>query len=150
MGDQITLALTPGNIAVPLEGTSTWKDAYFELPNVKFTGVNQGPQAAARFYLSRPIFFTRLRYAVIRPCGPKAGVNLLEACKPGVSLGIGRGANDTVRLAWPTSAAGFGLQETDTLTSPQWKAVATAPVLEGNENVVIQTITGTRYYRLAR
>jgi len=67
-----------------------------------------------------------------------------------VSLGIGRSANDTVRLAWPTSAAGFGLQETDTLTSPQWKAVTTAPVVEGNENVVIQALIGTRYYRLAK
>src|SRR5207244_427725 len=66
------------------------QDAYFELPDVNFSGVTQGPQAAARFAIIKPtalrglpgVYFTRLRYAVIRPCGPMAGVNLLEGCKP--------------------------------------------------------------------
>src|SRR5262249_11345251 len=40
-----TLAFTPGNIAVTLQGTDRWREAYFELPDVKFYGVNQGPQA---------------------------------------------------------------------------------------------------------
>jgi hypothetical protein len=56
-------------------------NAYFEIPEIKFQGVNQGPQAAARFALSGKIFFTRVQYAVIRPCGTDAGVNLLEDCE---------------------------------------------------------------------
>lgn len=60
---------------------------------MKFNGVNQGPQAAARFVTSAggKIFFTRVRYAVIRPCGPEAGVNLLEDCKPRLDVFFKRG-----------------------------------------------------------
>lgn len=76
----LTFAFTDPSIAVALEGTDAWREAYFEIPDVKFYGVNQGPQAAARFVLSGKIFFTRVRYAVIRPCGPWADVNLLEDC----------------------------------------------------------------------
>src|SRR5207247_1222207 len=93
----LTFAFTTADIAVPLEGTDAWRDAYFEIPDVKFNGVNQGPQAAARFVTSGQIHFTRLRYAVIRPCGPMAGVNLLEGCKPAPTLGISR-TGSTVRL----------------------------------------------------
>src|SRR5687767_1502625 len=47
---------------------------------MKFQGVNQGPQAAARFVFSGKVFFSRVRYAVIRPCGPLAHEHLLENC----------------------------------------------------------------------
>ncbi|MBM3823215.1 MAG: hypothetical protein FJ404_10070 [Verrucomicrobia bacterium] len=107
----VTFAFTPGNIAVVLEGSGTWKDAYFELPDVKFNGVNQGPQAAARFVMSGKIPITRVRYAVIRPCGPNANKNLLEGCKPvtDVTLGAARTAGGRIRLAWPAGAGGFVL-----------------------------------------
>src|SRR4029077_5232166 len=90
---QTTLAFTAGTIAVALEGTDKWRDAYFEIPDMKFNGVNQGPQAAARFVLSDKIFFSRVRYTVIRPCGPKAGINLLADCKPVAAPGIGINLN---------------------------------------------------------
>jgi hypothetical protein len=77
---KLTFAYPDPAIAVALEGTDKWREAYFEIPDMKFNGVNQGPQAAARFAFTGKIFFTRVRYAVIRPCGPKAGENLLEAC----------------------------------------------------------------------
>jgi hypothetical protein len=80
-GGSLTIGFASAAIAVSLEGTDQWRDAYFEIPEIKFQGVNQGPQAAARFVLSGKIFFTRVRYAVIRPCGPNAGVNLLQDCK---------------------------------------------------------------------
>ncbi|MGQ9590347.1 MAG: dockerin type I repeat-containing protein [Planctomycetota bacterium] len=76
----VTFGFTDPSIAVALEGTDEWREAYFEIPDVKFLGVNQGPQAAARFVLSGKIFFTRVRYAVIRPCGPWEGVNWLDDC----------------------------------------------------------------------
>ena len=76
----ITFGFTDGAIARALEGTDRWREAYFEIPDLKFLGVNQGPQAAARIALSGKVFFSRVRYAVIRPCGPHAGENLLEGC----------------------------------------------------------------------
>lgn len=75
-----TLAFTGDSINVAIEGTDTWREAYFEIPNVKFSGVNQGPQAAARFLMSGKIHVTRVRYGVIRDCGPTAGINPLEDC----------------------------------------------------------------------
>jgi len=77
---QLGLGFTDPGIAVTLDGTDAWRDAYFEIPEIKFNGVNQGPQAAARFVLSDKIFFTRVRYGVIRPCGPFAGENPIEGC----------------------------------------------------------------------
>jgi hypothetical protein len=76
----LTIGFADPASAVVLQGTDAWVEAYFEIAEIKFNGVNQGPQAAARFLLSGPIFVTRVRYAVIRPCGPAAGVNLLEDC----------------------------------------------------------------------
>lgn len=75
-----TFAFVPASANVSIEGTGTWAEAYFEIPNVKFSGVNQGPQAAARFFMSDKVHFTRVRYGVIRDCGPTAGVNPLEGC----------------------------------------------------------------------
>lgn len=69
-----------GEVNVFLEGTDTWAEAYFEIPDIKFSGVNQGPQAAARFTSSDKIHISRVRYAVIRECGPTAGENPLENC----------------------------------------------------------------------
>jgi hypothetical protein len=154
----VGLAFTPNTIAVTLEGTGRWRDAYFEIADMKFNGVNQGPQAAARFAFgpnSPPygkVFFSRVRYAVIRPCGPMAGVNLLADCKPSDSprLNAGLGPNKTVRLAWPVNATGFTLQESTSLVPPNWSAVTALPVVTGNENVITLTNTTTRFYRLAK
>lgn len=75
-----TFAFVPESANVVLEGTDTWREAYFEVPDVKFSGVNQGPQAGARFVMSGKVHFTRVRYAVIRDCGSAAGINPLEGC----------------------------------------------------------------------
>jgi len=150
-GGQSQYAFTPDSLFVPLEGTDTWRTAYWEIPDMKFGGVNQGPQAAARFYLNDKIFITRVRYAVIRPCGPMAGVNLLEDCKPigQPTLGISRTADNKVRLFWPLTAEGFILQETPSLSSPVWTEVPPGPP-EGDQQVAILTVTGTRFYRLVK
>lgn len=146
-----TLGFTPGSFAVPLEGTGTWKDAYWEISDVKFDGVNQGPQAATRFVLNGKIFVTRLRYAVIRPCGANAGKNLLAAFKPrtDVSLSVGRTADGRVRLSWPANADGFVLQSTAVLGGT-WDAVADAPAVEGESLSVVVPASGSRFYRLAK
>lgn len=147
-----TLGFTDDTWLVTLEGTDAWRTAYWEIQDIKFNGVNQGPQAAARFYSSGKIFITAVKYAVIRPCGPKAGVNLIESCKPiaDVTLGIARSGKD-LQLSWLAAATGFELQETASLTAPDWKAVSAAPVVQGDKNVVTLTPgTGTMFYRLAK
>jgi hypothetical protein len=162
-GGNLGLAFPPASIAVALEGTGTWRDAYFEITDVKFNGVNQGPQAAARFAVSdvalpeggtapAKIAISRLRYGVIRPCGPQANVNPLAECKPAddITISARRNADGTIRLSWPTAATGFVLQENNSVAPTGWTPVATAPTVEGAENVVTLTPTGTKFFRLAQ
>lgn len=145
----ITFGFTPGSIAVTLRGTGRWREAYFEIPDMNFSGVNQGPQAAARFVTSGKVLFSRVRYAVIRPCGPDAGVNLLEDCK-GPRLGIAQVAGGKLRFTWSINHPGVSLQFTETLgPDANWQPLADAPTEDGNNLVIELTPTGTGYYRLA-
>src|SRR6185503_17204172 len=102
--------------------------AYWEIPDMKFIGVNQGPQAAARFTLNNKIFVTSVRYGVIRPCGPNAGVNPLASCGP-VMVGAALGPNRTIRLTWPVDATGYVVQSAGTLTDPVWQPVTATPTV---------------------
>lgn len=147
----ITFAFVPDSYFVTIEGTDQWRTAYWELPDVKFLGVNQGPQAAARFVVSDKVFFTRVRYAVIRPCGPMAGVNLLEDCKPLAEVRLGvQVSRGKVEISWPARATDWILQESTNLTQPDWSAVTTSPAVEGDRWVVRLPIEDTRFYRLIR
>lgn len=59
------------------------------------------------------------------------------------------GAN--VTLAWPNPSVGFQLQESPSLTAPNWTDVNTAPGIVGDERQVSQTLNpGTRFYRLRK
>lgn len=59
------------------------------------------------------------------------------------------GANFT--LAWPNPSAGFQLQESPSLTAPNWTDVIAAPAVIGDEQQVSQPIApGARFYRLRR
>lgn len=152
-----TLGFTDNTWLVALEGTDQWRTAYWEIPDVKFNGVNQGPQAAARFAtvdagdVQGKIAITRVRYAVIRPCGPTAGVNLLEECKPpptDVSLTIARVGND-VQLSWPAAVEGFQVQGAADLGNPQWGVLNVTIEVVGDQNIATLPIgTGTQYFRL--
>lgn len=146
-----TYGFTDDSYWVTVEGTDQWRTAYWEIPRMKFSGVNQGPQAAARFELTDKVFFTSVRYAVIRPCGEQADVNLLEDCKPvnvEMTIGIQEGE---LRLVWPTSASGAVLQETPDLINTAWSAVTAEPS-EENGFYVVQIPIGTesRFYRLLK
>ena len=145
-----TLAFLPDSFFVTLEGTDTWKEAYWEIPDMKFLGVNQGPQAAARFVVSDKVFFSRIRYAVIRPCGPNAGVNALTACKPVnvPALNVGLSPSGQLELRWPTTVPDALLESLTNLGTGDWQPVNVAPVSEGDQSVVRITPTGTSYYRL--
>ncbi len=153
-----TFGFTPDSYFVALEGTDQWRTAYWEIENVKFNGVNQGPQAAARFStqdageVQAKIAVTRVRYAVIRPCGPMAGVNLLEECKPAsdVTLTIARDGNN-VRLSWPASEDGFQVQGTTDVGNPQWGVINATIEVVGDQNVTILPVgTGTQFFRLLK
>jgi hypothetical protein len=153
-----TFGYTPDSYFVTLEGSNQWRTAYWEISDMKFSGVNQTPQAAARFTTANAgdvrakIAVTRVRYAVIRPCGTLAGVNLLAGCKPviDVSLSIER-FGDNVRISWISSAAGFALQESSTLLNPQWTSANAAMEIANGRNVATLPVgKATQYFRLAK
>ena len=115
---------------------------------MKFNGVNQGPQAAARFFVSGKIFFSRVRYGVIRPCGPLAGQNPVAECGP-VSLTI-RHEGTNVRISWTSSVADWGLQSTTGLSSPNWQPVPGTPEVNGNERSLLVPRGDQAFFRLSR
>jgi hypothetical protein len=137
---------------VTLEGTDTWRTAYWEITDMKFAGVNQGPQAAARFWQNDKIFITRVRYAVIRPCGPTAGVNLLEECKPVEAVLTVQRVGSQVAIAWSTKLEGWTLESNSDLSNVLgWSAVTTAPVVENDQNVVKEAMgRPALFYRLIK
>ena len=141
-------AFTPGSIAVVLEGTDTWRDAYFELPDVKFNGVNQGPQAAARFFVSGKIFFSRASYAVIRPCGPLAGQNVLVECSR-VPLRI-QSDGINVRLSWISTLADWTVESTTSLLPPNWQPMPDTPQVSGTERFILVPLADQAFFRLSR
>lgn len=153
-----TLGFTPETYFVTLGGSGEWRQAYWEIEGVKFGGVNQGPQAAARFTtadageVQAKIAITRIRYGVIRPCGPLAGVNPLEDCIPltEVFLAIEREGNN-VKLSWPVKAQGFVLQATPSLAGPQWGVPNVTIEVVDDHNVATLSIgAGTQFFRLAK
>jgi hypothetical protein len=147
-----TFGFTPDSYYVTLEGTDQWRTAYWEINGMKFNGVNQGPQAAARFLCSDKIHITRVRYGVIRPCGPKAGVNPVADCAPAPqpTLTAAQTADKKLQLSWPVSADGFTVQSTPGLSTPQWKAETGTPTVVGTNNVLTLSPTATTFYRLIK
>jgi uncharacterized repeat protein (TIGR03803 family) len=54
-------------------------------------------------------------------------------------------------LTWPSSFAGYTLQSTADLTTPDWNTVSPAPVVIGSLNVVTNSISGEQmFYRLTQ
>jgi hypothetical protein len=92
----------PYNTPATLKGTGKWVNAIFEIPNDNFTGVNQGPQAVVRFQTTAAnpanpdtenVFISRVRFDVVRPCGPLEGINMFQ------SIGI-TSTNAQVKVNW--------------------------------------------------
>lgn len=76
---QLQVTFYPDAQRLTLEGTDTWRTAAWQIDDVNFTGINQGPQAAVRFWFTdnAAVYISRVRYAVIRPVGENAGVDML-------------------------------------------------------------------------
>lgn len=65
-------------------------------------------------------------------------------------LEVSRGGTSQLRLAWPASASGFGL-ESNTVLDGTWTTVDLAPTREGDQlTVTVPTTGAAAYYRLAR
>ena len=154
---QLGFAFAPASSAVTLLGRDKWKTAYWEITDMKFNGVNQGPQAAARFVtndagdVQAKIAVTSLRYGVIRPCGPLAGVNPLEDCMPlNPMLAIQTDGAD-VLLSWPAAADQHELQSNSDLTVGAWEFVDVATEIVGDNRVARVAIGDTpQFFRLAK
>lgn len=54
----------------------------------------------------------------------------------------------TIRVLWPTSAAGYSLQSTTSLSPASWGPAGGALTVEGDNNVVTLPATGTQFFRL--
>jgi hypothetical protein len=141
------------SIAVTLTGSGKWLDAYFELPDANFAGVNQGPQSLVR-YETTPVtngdpttgfvHVTRVRYAVIRPCGPYAGINLLQQYVPQQPFFIGNGVTLTssnLIVSWSGVAS---LVASPTLNGPWTNVVSTT----NSYTIPIPSLKAAEFYRL--
>ena len=150
LGGLTTFGFTPEDHVTTLQGTGQWREAYFEIPEIKFNGVNQGPQAAARFVFTDKIFFTRIRYGIIRPCGPFAGINPLEACKPSEppTLSIHRNESGGITVQWPDEAGTFQLESTGDITIDAWSPFPGDPTVDEGVSSVSTTVAETTFFRL--
>lgn len=74
----------PAANRLTLEGSGEWRTVAWVIDDVNFTGVNVGPQGAVRLWFSDngAIYISRVRYAVIRPVGKYAGVDMLADIEP--------------------------------------------------------------------
>jgi len=77
--------------------------------------------------------------------GPSANGILVPSFSPRPVLAI-QGATGGARVSWPTNYVGYALEQTDSLTTPQWKPVA------GITNNAVTVIAGStaKFYHLAR
>ena len=67
-----------------------------------------------------------------------------------VVLGVARSNNGLV-FSWLTSAQGFSLETTSSLTNPTWVAVqATVTVVNGQNTVTLPISAGSAFYRLRK
>jgi hypothetical protein len=127
--------VAPYNARAVLQGTGRWQDAYFELPNVNFNGVNAN-YSVVRFETgSVPgtntpavVCVCRVRFDVIRPCGPFQGIDYLQ------TLGIAT-TNASVSVNWRGSGT---LQAAPAVAGPYTNAVTIVNTLTNH-----YTPTGT-------
>jgi hypothetical protein len=142
----ITFPVAPYNTSVTLQGTGRWRDAYFELPNVNFNGVNQGPQSLVRYQTTRAnaadptsayVHVSRVRYDVVRPCGPYQGINMFQ------NLLIGA-TNNQVQVKWFGKAT---LQSAPGVTGGGWTNVVSTMNAATN-NYPVPGGRPSQYFRL--
>jgi hypothetical protein len=86
----------------------------------------------------------------VRNQSPIFVTRIVESSSARLSLHLESSGNE-LRLRWPTASAGFVLESADTISSDNWSAVATTPVVEGDAYVVtVETASGSRFYQLRK
>ncbi len=135
---------------ITLKGTGKWREAYWQIDRIDFTGVNQQPQAAVRFKCSERVHVCRVRYAVIRPCGPSASQNQLDSYQV-TSLSAVPDTNGLMRLTWPYREPQLIIQGATTLPGT-WGTFTGTPIpAEGEDAVVrLSPTNNSQFFRLYR
>lgn len=101
--------------------------------------------------LSDKVHFTRIRYGVIRPCGPFAGINPLEDCKPeeAPTLILALDDNGTITLQWDGDSNSFVLEATPELLEAAWTPIGATPTLsDGISSIKLPADAPSAYFRL--
>ena len=81
--------------------------------------------------------------------GLRAGAKL-PGPTTGPALEVTRSGSE-VSISWPTSATGFSLFTTASLTTPNWTAVLTGIVVSGDQNIYkVQGTDPARFFRLQK
>jgi len=141
----ISFPAAPYNTSVTLQGTGRWRDAFFELANANFEGVNQGPQSLVRYQTGRAVpadptsgnvHVSRVRYNVIRPCGPNQGINMFQFMRI-------RSAAPSVSVSWFGQAT---LQSSLSVTG-SWSDLLSLTNYQTN-SYVPPTPASSQYFRL--
>ena len=123
---------SPYGAAVFLAGTGKWQTATWEIPNVNFQGAY-----VCRFASSAPIYLSRVRFNVIRPCGSFEGIDYLQ------SLGMSY-TNSQMRLNWRGQASLLSAPSVSGAYSPLLSVTNTVT------NVYVPALTNAaRFFRLA-
>ena len=108
-------------------------------------GVNQGPQSVARMNTTRAvstnldsgvIYVSRIRYDVIRPCGPFQGINMLQ------SIGIQQ-TNQVPNVSWFGTAS---LQAAIAANGPYTKILSVTNVITNSYTPPV--IQPSQFFRL--
>jgi uncharacterized repeat protein (TIGR03803 family) len=89
-------------------------------------------------------------YGTTSSGGDYGGGTIFRILMPGPRLKFKRSGND-VLISWPANAAGFTLQSTVDLSSPEWMDSHDVPVVvNGHYTVTKEVSGGIRFYRLKR
>lgn len=125
---------SPYNVPVTLQGSGQWQEAHFELPNVNFQ--NGASQYVCRYAASAPVYVSRVRYDVLRPCGLFEGIDYLQ------SLGM-TSTNAQLNLNWLGQAS---LQGAPAVTGTYTNVVSVTNIAS---NIYTPPMTnGSGFFRL--
>jgi len=136
----VSVLATPSgqyNTSVTLQGTGKWLDAFFEIPNANLYGVYGNPQAVCRYAATGPVCVSRVRYDVIRPCGPFEGIDYLQ------TLAMVR-SNAQINLNWRGTAT---VQAAPTVKGV-WTNAYTITNTLTNNNYAAATTNKAEFFRL--
>ncbi len=135
-----------------ITGTGKWLTAYQEIPLVNLVGVNQ-TRSPVRFESVRPpgntnihsgdIHISRIRYDVLRPCGPYMGIDYLQPFNSQNLSPVGDGVNQNVSFRGTAH-----LQGAPAITGPWTELLSVTNINLVNNYVAALPPAGPGYFRL--